>query len=161
MLAEVTEGAGPVLDVGAGTGLVAEHYPLRGTVAIDALDISPEMLAVAGAKGPYRATIEADLSGPLAIDDASYGAIVSSGTFTHGHVGLDALDELLRVAKPGAVLVLSINAEHFEARGFDAKFAALEPHIRDIEHRVVDIYGPNADPAHAADQAHIAVFFKR
>lgn len=161
VLSEVMEGAGPVLDVGAGTGLVAQHFPLRGVVAMDALDISPEMLAVAAQKGLYRDCIEADLTQDLGIAEGTYGAVVSSGTFTHGHVGPDALDALLRVAKTGAVFVLSINAEHFEARGFAAKFVALEPHIRDVEHRMVDIYGPDADAAHAKDQAHIAVFWKR
>ncbi len=161
VLAEVMDGTGPVLDVGAGTGLVAQHFPLRGVVTMDALDISPDMLAVAAQKGLYRDYIEADLTAALDLADETYGAVVSSGTFTHGHVGPDALDALLRVAKPGAVFVLSINAEHFEARGFAAKFAALEPHIRDVEHRIVDIYGPGADAAHAGDQAHIAVFWRR
>ena len=87
--------------------------------------------------------------------------MVSAGTFTHGHVGPDALDELLRVARKGAVFVLSINAAHFEARGFAAKFAALEPVIDRVEHRVVNIYGPGAEAAHQDDQAHIAVFWKR
>jgi hypothetical protein len=76
-------------------------------------------------------------------------------------VGPDALDELLRVAQSGAMFVLSINAEHFEARGFAAKFALLEPHIEDVEHRMVDIYGPGADQEHQNDRAHIAVFRKR
>lgn len=161
ILAEVYQGREPILDVGAGTGLVAQHFPLRGAVAMDALDISPDMLKVAAAKSLYRATIEADMTMPLAIADVTYGAIVSSGTFTHGHVGPDALDELLRVAQSGAMFVLSINADHFEARGFAAKFALLESHIEDVEHRMVDIYGPGADQEHQNDRAHIAVFRKR
>lgn len=119
------------------------------------------MLKVAAAKGLYSKTILADLTKDLAIADASYGAIVSSGTFTHGHVGPDALDALLRVAQQDAVFVLSINGEHFEQRGFATKFAALEPHIRDLEHRIVNIYGPGADAAHRADTAHVSVFYKR
>ncbi len=161
ILAEVYHGGGPILDVGAGTGLVAQHFPLGGAFAMDALDISPDMLKVAAEKALYRDTIVADMTLPLAIEDASYGAIVSSGTFTHGHVGPDALDELLRIAQSGATFVMSINAEHFEARGFAAKFALLEPHIMDVEHRPVDIYGPDADEEHGADQALIAVFRKR
>ena len=161
VLAEVFDGPGPVLDVGAGTGLVAQHYPLRAVHRMDALDISPDMLRVAARKGLYRHTIEGDLTGTLDLPDAIYGAVVSSGTFTHGHVGPDALDELLRVARAGAVFVLSVNAQHFEARGFGDKFAALADRIDGLEHRIVDIYGAAADAAHREDKAHIAVFTKR
>jgi len=161
VLAEVFVGPGPVLDVGAGTGLVAQNMLMRSMFEIDALDISADMLAVAMDKGLYARAIEVDLSGPLDLPDDTYGAVVSAGTFTHGHVGPDALDELLRVARKGAVFVLSINAAHFEARGFAAKFAALEPVIDRVEHRVVNIYGPGAEAAHQDDQAHIAVFWKR
>lgn len=161
VLAEVFGGPGPILDVGAGTGLVAAHFPLRSVFEMDALDISSEMLAVADAKGFYRNTIAADVTEPLDMPDGAYGGVVSSGTFTHGHVGPDALDELLRVARPGAIFVLSINAEHFEARGFAAKFDALAGQITGLEHRIVDIYGAAADDAHRNDKAHIAVFSKR
>lgn len=161
ILAEVFDGPGPVLDVGAGTGLVADHMLMRGLYDIDALDLSPDMLAVAMGKGHYARAIEADLTQPLDMPDAHYGAVVSSGTFTHGHVGPEALDELLRVARSGAVFVLSINAEHFEARWFAHKFALLEPDIERVEHRMVDIYGSGADVAHQDDQALISVFWKR
>ena len=161
VLAEVFQGPGPVLDVGAGTGLVAENMVMRDALAVDALDISADMLAVAAAKGLYRQTIEADLTGAIDLADGAYGAVVSSGTFTHGHVGPDALDELLRVARRGAFFVLSINAEHFEARGFAAKFAALADRIDALEHRMIHIYGPDTQDDHKDDLAHIAVFQKR
>lgn len=150
-----------MLDVGAGTGLLAQSIPIRSMIDIDGLDISPDMLAVAKKKGLYRKTIEADLTGPLDIADGSYAAIVSSGTFTHGHVGPDAIDELLRIARPGAIFVLAINAEHFAARGFDAKLAALDPDIEGLQHHDVNIYGANAGADHKDDLASIAVFRKR
>ncbi len=161
ILAETYQGAGPVLDLGAGTGLIADHMLMRGTMEIDALDISPQMLATAASKGHYRRTIEADLTRPLDIPDATYDAVVSSGTFTHGHVGPDALDEVIRIARPGAAFVLTINAEHFEARGFAAKFEQLAPAIAKVEHRLVNIYGSKAAKEHRDDQASIAIFRKR
>ncbi len=150
-----------VLDVGAGTGLLAESIPARGLLEIDAIDISPQMLAVAAEKKIYRKTIEADLTKPLDIADATYGAIVSSGTFTHGHVGPEALDELLRIARTGAVFVLAINDAHFEARGFAEKFSALEPLVDGLKFQSVTIYGLGADVEHKDDTARIAVFRKR
>ena len=158
-LAEVFAGTGPVLDVGAGTGLLAAHLPERAW-EMDALDISPEMLAVAAGKGLYRHTIVGDLTQRLEMEADSYAAVVSSGTFTHGHVGPDALDELLRVSKPGALFVLSVNAEHFVARGFASKFATLGKAVENLNTRDVAIYGPGADPAHQADRALVGVVRK-
>jgi len=153
-------GSEPVLDVGAGTGLVAQHIRVSGPVIIDALDISRSMLDVAARKGIYRDTIEADLTQPLLIKPSVYASIVSSGTFTHGHVGPDALDELLRIAMPGAQFVLSVNAQHWAARGFETKFAQLEPVISGFEIVTVPIYGPGAPEGHRDDVGHIAVFRK-
>lgn len=158
---EAFKGLGPVLDVGAGTGLLAQNIPIRGMLEIDALDVSPDMLFVAAKKGLYRKTIEADLTKLLDIADGVYGAVVSSGTFTHGHVGPDALDELLRVAKPGAIFVLAVNAEHFVARGFEEKFAQLEPYIEGFQKHEVNIYGANADPQHKDDLSSIVAFRKQ
>ncbi|AXI40730.1 class I SAM-dependent methyltransferase [Sulfitobacter sp. SK011] len=158
---EAFRGSGPVLDVGAGTGLLAQSIPIRAMLEMDALDMSPEMLGIARQKGLYRKTIEADLTQPLDIADNVYGAIVSSGTFTHGHVGPDSLDELLRIARRGAIFVLAVNAEHFVARGFAEKFALLEPHIEGLQRHDVNIYGADADATHKDDLASIAVFRKR
>lgn len=152
---------GPILDVGAGTGLVAQAFPARGSVEMHALDISPEMLAVAMNKGRYARAIQADLTLPLQLKSDTYGAVVSSGTFTHGHVGPVAMDGLLRVARSGAVFVLAINAEHFEARGFTEKFADLETDIEGLVLHEVAIYGAGADAAHRDDTAQIAIFRKR
>ena len=161
ILAEQFDGTGPVLDVGAGTGLVAQSIPDRAGLEIDALDISAQMLAVAARKGLYRHTIEADLNAPLEIPDATYAAVVSSGTFTHGHVGPEALDALLRIARPGALFVLAVNAAHFEARGFAAKFESLAGDLDGLEFRRVPIYGAGAAADHRDDHATIAVFRRR
>ena len=134
---------------------------MRASLEIDAVDISPEMLQTAAGKGVYRKLIEADLTQPLELVDGTYGAVVSSGTFTHGHVGPDALDELLRVARKGAVFVLAVNAEHFEARGFAAKFDAISDRIDDLEFRKIRIYGDAVQDDHKDDEAQIATFRKR
>jgi len=67
------------------------------------------MLNNARLKNCYSKIIEADLTKRLLINDNHYGAIVSAGTFTHGHVGPDVLDELLRVTRSGGLFVLTIH----------------------------------------------------
>ena len=55
-------GQGPVLDVGAGTGLCGAVLAGLGVGPIDATDISAEMLDQAMRKDIYRDAIEADLN---------------------------------------------------------------------------------------------------
>lgn len=113
----------PVLDVGAGTGLLAQN--LEGHV-VDALDVSAEMLAVARSKQIYRRLITADLTRPLAIEDCVYGAVVSSGTFTHGHVGPECLKELLRITHSGALFTCGVAMHVFDDMGFGSALARLQ-----------------------------------
>ncbi len=153
-------GKGPVLDAGAGTGLLAEALLRQSSLVIDAFDLSPEMLAEAQKKDIYRALFAGDLTQPLPFEDMSYTAVVSSGTFTHGHVGPEAFDELLRVAAPGALFVLSIKTELYSANGFGAKLTALADQIEDLTVHEVRVYGAGADPTHARETGLIASFCK-
>lgn len=153
-------GSGPVLDVGAGTGLLGLHLAKAGIGPVDGTDIAPEMLARAAEKRVYRSLFEGDVTARLPVAEGAYAGLVSSGTFTCGHVGPEAIHELLRVAAPGALLVLSVNAAHWGPAGFAATFAALGPAIRDLSLPEVPIYGPRADPAHRGDRALLATFRK-
>jgi ubiquinone/menaquinone biosynthesis C-methylase UbiE len=89
---------------------------------IDAIDISPEMLNIARLKNCYSKIIEADLTKRLLINDNHYGAIVSAGTFTHGHVGPDVLDELLRVTRSGALFFLQFIISYIKKLDLIKKF---------------------------------------
>ncbi len=113
---------GDILDIGAGTGLLGTH--LKGQT-VDAFDMSPEMLEQAARKGVYRRTIVGDLTKTLDIADNSYSGLVSSGTFTHGHVGPECLPELIRIARPDALFCCSVNAEVYDKAGFGSALAIL------------------------------------
>ena len=154
-------GQGPVLDVGAGTGLCGAVLADLGVGPIDATDISPEMLDQAMRKDIYRDAILADLNTGIPVPPDSYSGIVSSGTFTTGHVGPDAIDALLRVARHGAQFALSINARHFASAGFADRFRALETdRIRGLTLTETRIYGDLATGDHQDDVALIALFEK-
>ena len=149
-------GQGPVLDIGAGTGLVGAAL---GELDVDGIDISQEMLDVAGAKGLYRNRICADLTGPLDIPDQAYSGFTSAGTFTHGHVGPVCLPELTRIARPDALFVIAINEQIFDQAGFGSAFAALVAGgaISPVSFRHVRYY-EDADHAHADDMGLVAIF---
>lgn len=153
-------GAGPVLDVGAGTGLLGAALRERGIGPVDGLDISSEMLEAAAQKGDYRRLVQADLTRALPLDHGAYAGITSSGTFTHGHVGPEALEGLMQIAAPGALFALSIKVEIYETMGFAETFAAMGPRIAGLELLDCAVYGPGADADHAAHKALIARFRK-
>ena len=158
-------GQGPVLDVGAGTGLLAQALRDMGFDApIDAADFSHDMLRRAGEKGIYRALHQVDITRPMAIDPV-YRGIVSSGTFTAGHVGPVALPHLLALALPGAQFALSINLRVWTEAGFDTALAGLlaAGEITALQLIEVQVYGPAAaaiDQSHADDRARVALFRK-
>jgi predicted TPR repeat methyltransferase len=101
-------GAAPVLDAGAGTGLVGQWLALLGFPVVEGLDISAGMLAEAARKEVYAALHKGALGSALAFEDARFAAVISTGVFTTGHVGAEALPELLRVTRRGGILVLTV-----------------------------------------------------
>jgi len=120
---------GTIVDVGCGTGIVGAALAQRGFAAIHGMDISHEMLAEARGKltargePVYQELIQADLTQRTEIGGNAYAGIASAGTFTHGHLGPEVFEELWRIAAPGSVCAISINAQHFEERGFSARLA--------------------------------------
>ena len=114
-----------ILDIGCGTGLVGAYLVGQGYSAIDGLDFSSEMLSQARSKRIYQKLLSGDLNTVLDIPDQTYDAGISCGTFTHGHVKADALDEIIRVLKPGACFVCTIHREVWQSAGFGTKFAQL------------------------------------
>jgi SAM-dependent methyltransferase len=158
-----TGAAGPVLDVGAGTGLLAERMREMGFKGeIDAIDLSPEMLERAGQKRLYTGLIAANVTLPLNLP-RRYAGIVSSGTFTAGHVGPEALPHLLDAALPSAQFAISINRRVWTGAGFDRALDNLANggRITGLQLIEVEIYGAAAaslDPEHGHDRGLIALF---
>lgn len=115
-----------ILDVGCGTGLSGVALVDAGYDQIDGIDLSPEMLEQARAKGVYGQLFEADLTAGLDFSDNSYDAAISVGTFTHGHVGPSGLDEVIRVVKPRGTVCVTINEGVFEKMKYREKIDQLE-----------------------------------
>jgi predicted TPR repeat methyltransferase len=101
-------GAAPILDAGCGTGLVGEWLGLVGYPHAEGIDISEGMLRVAERKGVYRRLHRGLLGGDMPFADHAFAAVISAGVFTTGHVGFEAFEGLLRVVRPGGVVVLTV-----------------------------------------------------
>ena len=119
------KGAGPLLDAGAGTGLIGEWLGIIGYREVEALDISQGMLDVAARKGAYQAYHRLALGGALPFGDGHFAGIVSAGVFTTGHVGAEGLDELVRITRPGGVIVLTVKTTLWDG-GVAAKVEELK-----------------------------------
>lgn len=135
---------------------MAEH--LRGFI-VDGLDITPEMLERAGAKDLYRRLMLDDLTRALDIPDASYDAIISCGTFTHGHVGPECLPELLRITRQGAVFACGTIGPVLDGAGFGSALARLvaQGRITPVAWRDIPIY-EGAQHPHKDDRGLVMVF---
>lgn len=102
-------GIEPVLDAGAGTGIMGEILTASGYPIVCGFDASPGMLAKAGKKNKYQDLCLGLLGERLDYDDDQFAATTASGVFTQGHAPLDGLDELVRVTRAGGHIVFSIS----------------------------------------------------
>ncbi len=146
-------GNGLVLDVGAGTGALAQALLRKGKFSIEATDISEEMLKVAGSKKIYQHSFLSDLTKEIPVDDSFYDGVVSSGTFTHGHVGPSAMVELVRVTKPGGLITISVNEKHWFALDFKSEIKKLSHYIKNYVLKKISIYGEQSSHDHKEDKA--------
>ncbi|MGW0683779.1 class I SAM-dependent DNA methyltransferase [Streptomyces sp. NPDC002754] len=116
-------GAGSVvLDAGCGTGLVGAELSRRGVSVIDGFDLSEGMVTEARKTGVYRSlTPGVDMNqGLVEFADDSYDVVVSCGVFTLGHVPPPALRGLLRVTRPGGLVLMSTFSKYLAGSDFVA-----------------------------------------
>jgi len=151
-----------VIDIGCGTGLTGMYLShLRSTLEIDGLDISPEMLEAARRKkraddsAVYSHLNECDLTQPVVNRFESYDALICSGTFTHGHLGPDALKNVLALVRPAGWIVIGVNNEHFVGKDFQAELDSLAnaKQITAPEILKIDVYEKGSP--HFGDQARV------
>lgn len=150
----------PIVDIGCGTGLLGKALDSTDLV-IDGIDISDAMLAHSRATGVYRDLLNIDLTASIANYRNKYGAVLSSGTFTHGHLGSEALVNLLDMAKPDGLFVIAINQAHYESKGFATVVQMMVDNqlIVELASNQVGIYS-NADHTHSTDKGLILSFRK-
>lgn len=114
--------SGPVLDCGAGTGLMGLLLAGLGYRGLAAMDLSEPMLAVARSRGCYDDARVGVLGEALDYPADRFGAIVAAGVFTAGHAPATAYDEIARMLRPGGIFIVServdgdANADYRERR---------------------------------------------
>jgi ubiquinone/menaquinone biosynthesis C-methylase UbiE len=114
-----------IADAGCGTGLVGVELSKLGAKDIVGLDISEGMLAVAKNTAVYDDLRTTDLTKRLEFDDGKFDALTCCGTFTHGHLGSEPLEEFVRVVKDGGVVVATVLESFWVEKGFEAEIERL------------------------------------
>jgi len=150
----------PIADIGCGTGLVASalNFPRE---QIDGIDISTEMLRVAEEKQIYCSLYEIDLTKSLDVMANDYGAVLSAGTFTSGHLGPEPLEGLLDIARTHALFVIGIKKAFYQEAGFEPVLRDMEAGglIKDLKVAEVPMYA-KAGHDHSVDTAFALVYRK-
>lgn len=121
------DGEARILDVACGTGLSGRALRAHGYAHVEGCDYSPEMLEKAKLSKAYDALFETDLNEPpMDAVDESYDAVTAVGAFSFAHVDPDALEEMIRVLKPGGPLIIGINEKYHDEGRVSAKLESLE-----------------------------------
>lgn len=104
-----------IIDIGAGTGLVARGLRKLGFCRIDGVDPSEDMLAMAKKDALYENYIcEFVTDKQLPIVTGAYDGLTACGCFIPNHMQSDALPELLRIVKPGGIIVIVSRADYID-----------------------------------------------
>ncbi|MBX3568874.1 MAG: class I SAM-dependent methyltransferase [Rhizobiaceae bacterium] len=122
----VPPGQGPLLDAGCGTGLSGPSLRALGYADLAGLDISPDMLAIAGARDAYAELRQGAIGEALPWPDDHFRAFFSTGVFTMGHAPATGLVDLLRITRRGGHAIFTVRDRVFEAGGFRQVFDELE-----------------------------------
>ena len=122
----VPAGEGPLLDAGCGTGLSGPTLKALGYDDIAGLDLSADMLAIAGSRQAYGELKQAELGGPLPWPDGHFRAFFSTGVFTISHAPAASLHELVRITRRGGHAIFTVRDIVLESGGFHDVFAELE-----------------------------------
>jgi len=156
-----------VIDIGCGTGVVGVRLSeLLPHAVIDGADISAEMLHFAASKvradaNPvYGELSEVDLTLPITFAQSRYDILVSAGTFTHGHLGPDALIAVMSTLKSGGQAFVGINTQHFVANGFEQALQRAVAAQLITEPIYIEIQMYDEGSPHFGDVAMVAKFRK-
>ena len=112
-------------DAGCGTGLVGLQLKKFGYENFHGADLSQKLLDTVP-KNLYQKLFKIDLNKRIELSDNLYDSVMCVGTFTFGHVNSDALDEFVRITKPGGLICFTINEGIYEEYGFDKKILDLK-----------------------------------
>ena len=114
-----------ILDAGAGTGRLGKLLAAAGYKNLTGFDLSRGMLSQADSLGVYESLHHMALGDTLAFADDAFDATACIGTLTTGHAPAEGIDELIRVTRPGGLIVVSLNLDTYTEDGIKQRIDQL------------------------------------
>ena len=114
-----------IFDAGCGTGLVGIELKKYSFKNFHGADLSQTLLDTVP-KDLYQKLVKVDLNKPIEVEDTFYGGGKCVRPLTFGQVNPNALDEFIRITKPGGLICFTINEGIHEEYGFDKKIISLK-----------------------------------
>ncbi|WP_037605805.1 class I SAM-dependent DNA methyltransferase [Streptacidiphilus rugosus] len=113
-------------DLACGTGRTGAWLRDRGVAAVDGVDLTPEMLAVARERGAHARLVEADLAA-TGLDAAAYPLVITSLVDEHLPTLGPLYREAHRLAAPDGLFVLvGLHPQFIMAAGMPTHFTAAD-----------------------------------
>jgi SAM-dependent methyltransferase len=116
-------GAAAVLDLACGTGRIGAWLKAKGARRIDGLDMTPQMLERAKARGVYDRLVQGDVAA-TGLAAGAYDLIVQSLADEHLRELAPLYRETARLAAPGGAFVIVGYHPHFLMSGVPTHFNA-------------------------------------
>lgn len=113
--------AGHALDLACGTGRIGVWLRTQGVRWLDGLDLTPEMLRQAEAKGVYDRLVQGDLAA-TGLPASSYDLIAQSLADEHLRDLQPLYRETARLVRPGGLFVIVGYHSHFLMSGVPTHF---------------------------------------
>ncbi|XP_072046648.1 methyltransferase-like protein 27 [Amphiura filiformis] len=151
-----------ILDLCCGTGLVGEQLKnIHQFANIDGIDMSKPSLKVCQEKQIYKSLMCATVGAkPLDIANDTYDALVCAGSFYPGHLNQSSFPEMVRLVKPGGIIVVAFReellrtADEFNDNKFDQAIQKL------VDEKKWTVVSRKIYPGHFHDKQGIALVFK-
>lgn len=118
--------AGPILDVGCGTGLVGRALRARGVTDIAGVDLSPKSLEASATTLAYSSLQLHDFNAELLpFESGSFGGVICVGVLSYAHDAAAVVTDFIRVARPGGVIVFTHRVDLWDQSLFGDQLLAM------------------------------------
>lgn len=145
----------PILDVGAGTGVLGAILNAVGYSQIVGIDMTQSMLDRATEKKVYSELRRRAVGVPLDFEDGRFSAAISTGVFTIGHAPASGFDEIARVVAPGGLFVTSLTGLDEPGNEYREKFEAMEKagiwRLERVSNQFISMPNADAENAHHSE----------
>ena len=119
-----------ILDIGCGVGQTGRALKTLGYSHIDGCDSTDHFLEVAATSGVYASLFLADIAAaPIEVDSDRYDVVVCAGVYSRTLAAGSAIAEIVRLARPGGLIVIALPDDAHEAVAKQLNDEAAAHHV--------------------------------